>query len=324
MRYAHLTPTERYQIALGLQAKLSARQIGRKLGRHHATISREIDRGSHGKRGYLAEEAQFAAERRARRSAANHPTKSGALLRCVRGLIRLDWSPEQVQGYLRRFDQPPISIPTLYAHVRRDRALGGQLHEHLRYGRRTRPWGKRNTGSIPADRPSIRSRPDHVKQRLICGDWEGDTFMGRQGSPHRKLCLVERRSRYMCLLTPFGGLSLSQKVARTTIAALRDLPKRSITFDNGSEFSLYKTIEDGLKCKAYFADPGRPGQRGTCENTIGLVRQYIPKGTSGIHLTRAQVKGIQDKLNNRPRKCLGFKTPAEVLLQANPPVALRT
>jgi len=324
MPYAHLTRMERYQIALGIQAKLSARQIGRKLGRHHATISREIDRGSHRKRGYLAEDAQFAAERRARRSAANHRTKSKALLRCVRGLIRRDWSPEQVQGYLDRFDQPAISIPTIYTHVRSDRAGGGLLDEHLRYGRRKHVWGRRGAGNLPADRPSIRNRPAYIDERIIPGHWEGDTFVGRQSSPNRGLCLVERHSRFLCLLRPSRGWTLSQKIANTTVAALRGLTTRSITFDNGSEFAGFQSIATRLQCKIYFADTHSPWQRGTCENTIGLVRQYIPKGTTGAHLTRAQIKAIQDKLNNRPRKCLGFKTPAEVLLHSNPPVALRT
>jgi IS30 family transposase len=324
MRYAHLTQMERYQIALGIQAKLSARQIGRNLGRHHATISHEINRGSHTKFGYVAERAQFAAERRARRSAANHPTKAKNLLLCAKALIRRDWSPEQVQGYLDRFGQPPISIPTLYEVVRNDRARGGLLYEHLRYGKRKIQWGRHSRGTLPTDRPSIHQRPDHVQQRLNLGDWEGDTFMGRQGSPHRKLCLVERRSRFLCLINPTGGLSMSQKVARTTIAALKNYPAHSITFDNGSEFALYEKIKKGLNCQVYFADPARPGQRGTCENTIGLVRQYIPKGTSGAHLDRAQIKTIQDKLNSRPRKCLDFRTPAEVFLNSNPPVALRT
>jgi IS30 family transposase len=315
---------ERYQIALGIQAKLSARQIGRKLGRHHATISREIDRGSHDKRGYLAEEAQFAAEWRARRSAANHPTKSQALLRCVRSLIRRDWSPEQVQGYLDRFNQPAISIPTIYTQVHSDRACGGVLHEHLRYGRRKHVWGRRGAGSLPAERPSIRSRPVDVQERLTPGHWEADTFVGRQSSSNRGLCLVERHSRFLCLMRPNRGWTLSQKIANTTVTALRRLTTHSITFDNGSEFAGYKSIAARLKCKVYFADTHSPWQRGTCENTIGLIRQYIPKGTTGAHLTRAQIKAIQDKLNHRPRKCLGFRTPAEVLLHSNPPVALRT
>ena len=324
MSYAHLTRMERYQIELGIQANLSARQIGRNLGRHHGTISHEIERGSHSKCGYSTEFAQFAAERRARRSAANHPTKSDALLRCVRSLIRRDWSPEQVQGYLDRFDQPAISIPTIYTHVRGDRAHGGLLHEHLRYGRRKHVWGKRGAGNLPTDRPSIRSRPAHVHERRIVGHWEGDTFVGRQSSSNRGLCLVERHSRFLCLRHPKGGWTLSERVANTAVAALRGLTTHSITFDNGSEFAGYKSIATRLKCKIYFADTHSPWQRGTCENTIGLVRQYIPKGTTGAHLTRARIKAIQDKLNHRPRKCLGFKTPAEVLLHSNPPVALRT
>jgi IS30 family transposase len=324
MNYTHLTSKERYQIALGVQQGLSAAQIAARIGRHRSTLSRELNRGVVKNGEYRAEQSQQAAERRARRSAANHPVKPPALRKQTARLIRRDWSPEQARGYLLRFAQPAASVPTIYAWIRQARERGQSLHEHLRYARRKRPWGVRGGGGMPADRPSIRQRPAQVQLRQSPGDWEGDTFVGRQGSTHRGLCLVERHSRMLRLRHPRGGWSLSQKVACTTVAALRGLPTRSITFDNGSEFSRYPAIAKGLKCKIYFADTHSPWQRGTCENTIGLLRQYIPKGTSGAHLTDAQLRTIENKLNHRPRKSLGFKTPAEVLLHADPPVALRT
>ena len=128
----------------------------------------------------------------------------------------------------------------------------------------------------------------------------------------------------MRLRRPEGGQKLSDRIARTVVNALQSLPTRSITFDNGSEFAAFARIAKRLGCQIWFADTHSPWQRATCENTIGLVRQYIPKGTSGSHLTNKQIQAIEDKLNQRPRKCLGYKTSAEVLLGADPPVALRT
>ena len=327
MCYAHLTRSQRYQIEALKQANIAVNRIAHKLGVHRSTVYRELRRGGRKRQAYVAWYAQEAAERRIRRSAANHRTKPAALWRVVQRLIRLGWSPEQAHGYLERFDHPLVSVPAIYAHLRRHRRRGGLLYEHLRFGRKHHRWGRHGTGGMDPNRPSIHSRPAAAEQRTAPGHWEGDTLVGGRdapGNPHRLLSLVERHSRYLCLRRPEGGWSVSAKVAKTTTYALRRLPLHSITFDNGSEFADYRIIEKALNCKIYFADTHSPWQRGTCENTIGLVRQYVPKGTSGAHLSKAQIRTIQYKLNNRPRKCLGFKTPAEVLLQAKPPVALRT
>jgi IS30 family transposase len=323
MCYAHLTQHQRYQIEAAIQAKEPVSCIARKLSVHRSTVYRELRRGRHRPQGYLAWYAQERAERRARRSAANHPTQPDSLWRLIRRLIRLEWSPEEVRGYLHRFERPLVSVPAIYAHLRRHRRRGGRLHEHLRYGRRYHRWGHHSSVGLPAHRPSIHSRPAQVQQRRVPGHWEGDTLTG--GSRiHKLLALVERKSRFLRLRKPPSRALLSRSIAQATLGALRSLPTRSITFDNGSEFSHYALIEQRLGCKIYFADPHSPWQRGTCENTIGLIRQYVPKGSSGKHLSAAQIARIEHKLNHRPRKCLGFKTPAEVLLQAEPPVALRT
>ena len=325
MYYAHLTPHERYQIQQGNEAGLSLRQIGAKLGRHHATIGHEPKRGASKRSGYDARSAQLAAERRARRSAANHPTKSSGLRKLIARLVRRDWSPEQAQGYLLRFAQPAASVPAIYTWVREDRRAGGLLHEHLRFGKRKHVWGRLGHGALAQDRPSIHERPAYVELRQTPGDWEGDTFKGRSASGQCSLTFVERFSRYTRLRRPRNGFEpLSTRIADSAIAALRGLPLRSITFDNGSEFAGYKRIAQDLDCNIYFTDTHSPWQRGTCENTIGLLRQYIPKGTSGAHLSSSKIHSIENKLNQRPRKRLGFRTPAEVLLQADPPVALRT
>ena len=321
MCYAHLTRAQRYQIEQLVQAKFAVSRIAKKLGVHRSTLYREFKRSGGLDQAYDAHRAQQGAERRARRSAANHPCKPARLWRRVRRLLRRDWSPEQARGYLLRFGQPTVSVPAIYAHVQRQRAQGKPLYEHLRFGHKRRRWGAHPHSLQRRSGWSIRERPAQVQLRLAPGHWEGDTLIG-SNRIHRTLALVERHSRYLLLRHP--ERPYAPAIARSTICALRALPTQSITFDNGGEFSDYKTIARQLRCRVYFADPYKPWQRGTCENTIGLVRQYIPKGSSGRHLSAAQIQRIQDKLNHRPRKCLGYKTPAEVLLLAKPPVALRT
>ena len=315
MYYAHLTRKKRYQIESLLEQGITVDVIARKVGFHRSTIYRELARGTRAISRYRACEAQEAALRRIRRSAANHPVKPASVWQRVHRLLRRDWSPEQIRGWLIREGEPTASAPAIYAYVRR---VGGDLHEHLRYGRRRIPWGARARGALPHGRLSIRQRPKGAALRRDPGHWEGDTLMGRRGSPHKLVALTERASRYLVLRRP-AYLDLMG----TVIRGLRPLPIKTLTFDNGSEFAGYERVTQALGINVYFADPGRPGQRGTCENTIGLVRQYIPKGTSGAHLSKTQLQRIADKLNNRPRQCLGFRTPYEVLFNKLP-VALRS
>ena len=202
MCYAHLTLAQRYQIEPLMQAGCPVACIARKLRVHRCTIYRELNRGAHWREGYVAGHAQDKAARRGRRSAANHPAKPAALWRLIRRLIGLDWSPEQVRGYLNRFDHPVVSVPAIYAHLHRQRRGGGRLYEHLRYGRRRHRWGRHSPGSLPPTRPSIHSRPAHVQERRLPGHWEGDTLMGNPHSPHRLLALVERVSRCLRLRRP--------------------------------------------------------------------------------------------------------------------------
>ena len=315
MYYAHLTRKQRYQIESLLEQGIAVDVVARKVGFHRSTIYREIARGVRAHSRYRACEAQEAALRRIRRSAANHPAKPASLWQRVHKLLRRDWSPEQIRGWLIRVGESAASAPAIYAYVRR---AGGNLYEHLRYGRRRNPWGSKARGALPLGRLSIRHRPKDAALRRVPGHWEGDTLMGQRGSLHKLVALTERPSRYLVLRRP-----AYRNLMGTVIRGLRPLPIKTLTFDNGSEFAGSERITQALGINVYFADPGRPGQRGTCENTIGLVRQYIPKGTSGAHLSKSQIQRIADKLNNRPRQCLGFRTPCEVLFD-KPPVALRT
>jgi IS30 family transposase len=324
MSYVHLTQAKRYQIEVLNKTGITPARMAEQLGVHPSTISRELKRGEcrHGR--YEGEYAHRAALRRRRRSAANARRVPATVWQWTARFIRWDWSPEQIWGWARRFGLPRASVPAIYAWIRRLRRKGSQLYTHLRYlGRNPRRY-RSGPGAWLADRRlSIRNRAAEARLRQQPGHWEGDTLIGSRGNVHRLLTLVERASRYLVIRRPKVFRGLADSVAYSTIHALRRLPTQSITFDNGIEFARHRRIARSLRCPVYFADPGRPDQRGTCENTIGLVRQYIPKGTSGSHLSLRQIQRIADRMNDRPRKCLGFRTPNEVLFN-KPPHALRT
>lgn len=318
MNYTHLTLAIRYQIELGIQEGHSMQTIARRVGVHRSTVYRELRRGG-SSGGYAAPVAQVKAQRRGQCSAANHPTKPAALWREVRLCVRDDYSPDQIRGRLECLNLPSVSVPAIYAHIWRDKAAGGTLHKSLCYAQKRQNLQRRRV--LWGDKVGIRKRPAAANARLQIGHWEGDTLMGSSRNPRRMLTLVDRNSRYLCLRRPVRGWS--RDVAEAAIAALRNKPARSITFDNGSEFAAYRRIQEALDCPIYFADPGKPWQRGTCENTIGMLRRYIPKGTSGHQLSSEQLRRIERKLNHRPRACLGYRTPHEVFFNLTP-VALRT
>ena len=324
MSYVHLTQAKRYQIEVLNRTDISQARIAQQLGVHPSTISRELKRGKCHCDRYEGESAHRAALRRRRRSAANARRVPAAVWQWTAWLIRRDWSPEQVWGWARRFGLPRASVPAIYAWIARLRRKGSELYKHLRYlGRNPRRYRTGSSAWLADRRLSIRNRAPEARMRQQLGHWEGDTFMGSRANVHRLLTLVERASRYLVIRRPNPYAGLGDSVADSTIHALKGLPTKSITFDNGIEFSRHRRIAKSLGCPVYFADPGRPDQRGTCENTIGLIRQYIPKGTIGSHLSLGQIQRIEDRINDRPRKRLGFHTPNEVVFN-KPPIALRT
>jgi len=324
MSYVHLTQAKRYQIEALIKTGITGASIAEQLGVNPSTICRELKRGKNCHGRYEGENAHRAALRRRRRSAANARRVPDKVWQWTARCIRADWSPEQVWGWARRFGLPRASVPTIYAWIHRLRRQGSDLYRHLRYlGRNPRRYRSGPSAWLADGRLSIRNRAAEARLRQQPGHWEGDTFIGSSASAHRLLTLVERASRYLVIRRPKLYCGLADSVAYSTIHALRRLPTHSITFDNGIEFARHPRIARALRCPVYFADPGRPDQRGTCENTIGLIRQYIPKGTSGSHLSLGQIQRIADRINDRPRKCLGFRTPNEVLFN-KPPIALRT
>ena len=316
--YAHLTWKQRYQIEQWLEAGETVSFIASELKIHRSTVYREKWRGRNRGGEYEARLAYLRALRCAQRSARNCRTKPATLWRTVCAHLRRDWSPEQISGRLKRLGRPSVSATAIYTFIRRSR--GRNLKAHLRHiPRRKHVDGHKRGGGLPADRPSIHTRPGSVQLRRSLGHWEGDSMFAKPRN-HRLSTLVERASRYVLIGHPTPAWA--PVYAKVIVKALRPLPCRSITFDNGSEFAAYESIASSLKCGIYFADPGNPGQRGTGENTNGLIRQYIQRSTNLQAVSARQLRRIESKLNHRPRKCLGYLTPHEVLFNKTP-VALR-
>lgn len=325
MSYTHLTEVERYQIRAMLTAQYTLRAIAEVLGRCPSTISREIKR-NHGQRGYRPKQAHQKARQRA--STCRRRVRIGPRQwREIERLLRLDWSPEEIAGRLRLEGTARISPEWIYQYVYADKALGGDLHTHLRCQKKRRKRygsGVQRRGQI-AGRIGIEWRPLEVEQRTTVGHWEADTIIGKGGKAGC-LTTVERYSLFTRIA------KLNRRTARQTARKLRQrlapLAKAviSITADNGKEFTDHQDVSNTLGCDFYFADPYAAWQRGTVENTNGLIRQYLPKGRDLSTLIGPEICKIENRLNHRPRKCLGYLTPQEVFhdTQLQLTVALRS
>ena len=328
-----LTTDDRYLITHLHQAGFTKAEIARRIGCHRATIGRELARNRDAFGGYHYESAQrLARERRTATNRRRDKLRPGSALgKYVRDKLRQRWSPEQIVGRLRR-DHPSdpamcVTHETIYRWVYAQHLSGEHWHEQLRRRhkrRRSRIVGQRmgsGRGQIPG-RVGIEQRPAVVERRGRFGDWEADTVEGAKGTgliaTH-----VERKSRY----TKLGKLAdkRADTVVASTCAIFRGLPRslrRTSTFDNGKEFAGFNRIEDALGMTIYFANPHAPWERGANENTNGLLRDFFPKGSDFRKITPARLARVEKMLNNRPRKCLNYRTPAEVL-NALPGVALR-
>ena len=328
---------EREVIQRGLALRLDDGQIAALLGRHRSTVTREIARNSgvlaglaprsrSGHAGhprlYRADRAQGHARRRARRP---KPCKlTGRLGTVVAALLRLDWSPEQIAALLPVLfpgqDAMRVSHETIYQSlfVQSRGELRRELTAHLRTRRTARkPQGRPDARGKLVGMVSIRQRPAEADDRAVPGHWEGDLLMGAVGQG-AVITLVERATRFV-LLAPLpdrhGALDLRQMLT-PLIAALPDQLRASLTWDQGKEMADHATITIDTGLAIYFADPHSPWQRGSNENTNGLLRQYWPKGSDLRHLTQADCDTVALKLNTRPRQTLGWKTPAQAIDEA--------
>lgn len=324
MSYAQLTSEERYVIYHLKLYGLSLREIARRLNRHHTTIGREIHRNGPDDPSwvYWHKDAHLQALRRRRRPRHYRRLTHAPLVRYVEQGLTAERSPDVITARLK-MEYPGdikmrISIETVYRWVYRDAHRGGQLFNGLcrchKKRRRQRRYGT-GRGLIPG-RIGIDKRPDLVAARQRFGDWEGDTVEGAKGSGNITTH-VERKSRYLI------AARLTDKTAAATAtavtAAFRRIPKalrHTLTLDNGKEFARFSDIEKGTGLVVYFADPYSAWQRGTNENTNGLLRRYFPKGSGFRGIADKTLASVVKKLNHRPRKCLGYRTPHEVFQEA--------
>ena len=316
--YHQLTREQRYQIYALRKMGHSNTEIADVLGVHKATVGRELKRNG-GARGYRPRQAHSRALRRRSRATLRIPAR---LWRQVERLLRQDWSPEQIAGRLKREQHVRISHEWIYQHILRDKRSGGELYRHLRcqkvyhkrYGRADR------RGSFPPGR-SIDERPTVVAQRRRLGDWEADTMLGR-GRHGAVLTLTDRKSRFSLLahLRERTPAITERQICRLLVPVQEQL--HSLTSDRGREFLRHERIAQRLQVPYYLAHPYAAWERGTNENTNGLLRQYFPKARNMQTVTATQVRRAQQRLNRRPRKCLDFRTPFEVFFHQT--VALTT
>lgn len=305
MNYTHLTQEERYQIYTLLREGFSKRYIAWRLNRSPSTISREIQR-NRARNGYFAKHAHKLARRRHHSNPQRIPCDIWVQ---VIAYLELQWSPEQIAS------QVAVSLHSIYRFIQQDKSKGGDLYLHLRFkNQRKRKYGSIKTRGQLTNRKSIHDRPAEIEQRSRFGDLEIDTIVGKN---HQQslVSIVDRKTGYLWLKK--CNTRKAEEICQATIRLLEPIKAqlKTITADNGKEFSLHEYAAQELEVDWYFADPYSAWQRGTNEHTNGLIRQYVTKGSDLNDYTDAYIAEITQRLNHRPRKRLGFKSPSQVLFQ---------
>lgn len=308
LAYTHFTLDERKRLQELLFEGNTIRMIARSLGRSASTISREIQRNS-SKKGYHHWRAEtLCTVRRRQKRMTALPEGSPARDYVIKKLNRF-WSPEEIARRWRKDnDGETLGVSTIYRYIKRGELFGIRRKTHLR--RRGKHYSPRNAlyNTIHPDR-TIPEWPQEIKQRSRIGDWEGDTVYGGVGKGVVVTC-VDRKSRFL-----IAGLVYSRTADLTQNAIeslFHGLPVHSLSLDNGSEFSNFREIEKTLKAPIYFAEPHKPWQRGTNENTNDILRFFFPKGCDFHSITNKQLDDVVYLINTRPRKCLGWLSPFEV------------
>ena len=310
--YTQLTREQRYQIHAYGKAGLSQSETAVQLQVHKSTISREMGR-NRGRRGYRPKQAQARCD--LRRAESYRPRIGVSEWERVEALIRREWSPVQVRDRLVEEGQRPISHEWIYQYVCRDKQAGGRLYRFLRCQRQRRKrYGRPERRGQLVNRVSIEERPAIVARRSRIGDWEGDTLIGR----HQRgvlVSLVERKSGYTVLAALRRRTASAFREATVRLLRPHRARVHTLTLDNGKEGAQHEKIATSLAARVYFAHPYCSWERGTNENTNGLIRQYFPKHRNLTTVTQRELDHAMHRLNHRPRKRLGFKTPHEVFFR---------
>jgi len=317
--YKHLSIYERDLIAVFKSQGQSLRAIARSLNRNPGTLCRELKRNAPPIRTgyYLAHKAQARADGRACASRTHKRLKNDRIRRYVEGRIRKGWSPELIAGRLNiRYPDLSISHEAIYQWIYSDARHLIPFLVRSHRARKRRGYSRRHQHAHIPGRVSIRKRPRQVQQRRQAGHWETDTVISRK-SPRALQVTVERTTRYTRLaqLGKKGAREMSIALTRR-LSRVPQALRRSITYDNGSENTEHLRTNRVLGTCSWFCEPYHSWERGTVENTIGLVRRFFPKKTDFATISTHEILSVERWLNNRPRKCLGFKTPAEVFKAA--------
>ena len=303
----HMSTEERIKIETLLSLGTSTKQITLYLGRHRSTIYRELHRPGICDKQYNAVAYHNQARQNMGRKLEKSPSEEIILL-VNKKILDEQWSPEQISNWLKLHDHESVSHTWIYQHIAQDKIAGGELHNHMRHGKYSK--GHREYKGTIINRVSIELRPSIVNKRDRLGDYEIDLIVG----PKNKgaiLSIIDRLSRECILEKLDDKTSLSACGKTIESLLLQEKKPHTITSDNGTEFTDHELVSKELKIDYYFAHPYASYERGSIESLNGLVRQYIPKGTEFTNIENSVLKEIQNKLNNRPRKILGFLTPIE-------------
>ena len=307
--YKQLTSEQRYTISVLLSKGLKKKEIAEAIGVSNSTITRELQRNS-SKRGiYKWEIAQKQAEKRSKRTPGNRAISKAIWSSVKHYLVDKQWSPEQISGYLAK-DGIKISHETIYAWIREDKRNRGTLYKHLRHRLKHRKKYVGAGRSCIINRKSIHERPAEADGKRF-GDLEMDTIVG-PNNQQAIVTLVDRNTNMLFMKKLKYGKD-AKNLALTVIEMLKPIKKKlkTITTDNGKEFSAHEIISEALGVDVFFTDPYSSWQKGAIENANGLIRQYIPKKVSFNDYDDKDIKDIEEKINRRPRKKLGFETPIE-------------
>lgn len=307
--YKQLTSEQRYTISVLLSKGLKKKEIAEAIGVSNSTITRELQRNSSKRGVYKWEIAQKQAEKRSKRTPGNRAISKAIWSSVKHYLVDKQWSPEQISGYLAK-DGIKISHETIYAWIREDKRNRGTLYKHLRHRLKHRKKYVGAGRSCIINRKSIHERPAEADGKRF-GDLEMDTIVG-PNNQQAIVTLVDRNTNMLFMKKLKYGKD-AKNLALTVIEMLKPIKKKlkTITTDNGKEFSAHEIISEALGVDVFFTDPYSSWQKGAIENTNGLIRQYIPKKVSFNDYDDKDIKDIEEKINRRPRKKLGFETPIE-------------
>jgi len=312
MRYKQLTLEKRYQISALIKAGLNQKEIALEIGVHPSTISREFRRNNDKVRGYSAEIAQvITAKKHKEKSKRFSLTKP--IEKYIRGKLKQDWSPEQISGRMKLDTGVSVVHETIYRYIYSNKKNGGKLYKYLRHRNKKyhhRSNDYRSRGTI-IDRVMIGKRPKIVEKKNRIGDLEIDTVVGKNHKGFL-VTIVDRKSKFVLIKNV--PTKEAQIVTNALIEMIQPIKAitHTITSDNGKEFAYHKQVSAALDTDFYFANPYHSWERGLNEHTNGLIRQYLPKKSEFLHVSKDEIIMIQDRLNHRPRKVLRYKTPYEV------------